>query len=235
MKGKLTAAIMAAVWLGSAGSTRAADPEQSCQAALAKAAGKYVNCIQGQVSKFYGGGSGSPWKCVTKYAATYDKLQAKAQASAGSETCDAARFVDNGNWTVTDNLTALQWEKKTDDSTVHDKDNFYSWSALGTAADGTAFATFLSALNGAAFSGQYDWRMPTLAELLSITQPALPNCTSPPCIDATFGLTQSTNYWSSSTGHYLPSTVWQVSFGDGYPAAVGKTGGSYVRAVRGGY
>jgi len=52
--------------------------------------------------------------------------------------------------------------EKTDDATVHDKDNVYSWSAGGaggTAADGTAFTTFLASPNsGGCFAGQCDWR-----------------------------------------------------------------------------
>ena len=129
--------------VGTTTSYAAVTPEQACQAGRAKAAGKYTQCIQGEVSKFYSGG-GDPaklGKCVTKYAITYDKLRAKALTSPAAETCDAARYVDNGNGTVTDNLGALLWEKKTTDATVHDEGNVYTWSAVpaGTVADGTAF------------------------------------------------------------------------------------------------
>jgi Protein of unknown function (DUF1566) len=145
---------------------------------------------------------------VTRYDATYGKLQSKALASPGTETCDAARYVDNGDGTVTDNLTALQWEKKTDDTSVHDKENVYSWSTTGAAADGTAFTEFLATINGAGFAGQHDWRLPTVAELLSITQPAYPKCTSAPCIVATFGPTVSDSYWASTPYQPNPDFAW---------------------------
>jgi hypothetical protein len=59
-------------------------------------------------------------KCRVKYA-TWENLQKVALGSGSS--CDAPRFVYNGDGTATDNLTGLQWEQQTDDSTVRDKDN----------------------------------------------------------------------------------------------------------------
>src|SRR5256886_17017803 len=37
-------------------------------------------------------------------------------------------YVDNGDGTVTDVNTGLVWEKLSDDGTVHDKDNMYTWT-----------------------------------------------------------------------------------------------------------
>ena len=218
-------------------------PEESCQAGRAKAAGKYAQCIQNEAAKYFATqGNVDPvdpiklGKCVTKYGATWGRLHGRALASPLLETCDAARFIDNADGTVTDNMTILQWEKKTDDATIHDKDDTYTWSSIGgfnAAADGGAFTTFLSGLNAAGFASQYDWRLPTLAEFLSITAPAYPDCISPPCIDPIFGFTQSHFYWSSSL--FGAETAWLVRFDIGsvligYP----KTSSFYVRAVRGG-
>ena len=36
-------------------------------------------------------------------------------------------FTDNGDGTITDNTTGLMWEKKSDDGSIHDKDNTYTW------------------------------------------------------------------------------------------------------------
>src|SRR5713101_3450419 len=65
------------------------------------------------------------------------------------------RFVDNGDGTVTDHQTGLQWEKKValDDTPnladPHDADNNYTWNTTigGTDPNGTAFTDFLGKLN----------------------------------------------------------------------------------------
>ena len=80
-----------------------------------------------------------------------------------SDTNAAPQFVDNGNGTITDRHTCLVWEKKDNAGGIHDLDNLYQWSSSGSAMDGSAFTVFLAALNGAAFAGHQDWRLPTAA------------------------------------------------------------------------
>ena len=240
-----TTLALASMLLGVPRASAGMTPEQSCQTQRAKAAGKYAACVQAGISKYYSiaNATGDVFvrfnaglgKCVTKYAAVYGKLQAKALASPSAETCDAPRYVDNGNGTVTDNLTALQWEQKTDDASVHDRDDVYSWASVDTAADGTVFTAFVPAVNAAGLAGQRDWRLPTVAELLSITQPAYGLCTTEPCIDATFGLTASDGYWSATPYHANPFYAWGVHFGLGLPPSGIKPDFFYARAVRGGF
>jgi uncharacterized protein DUF1566 len=229
--------------VGTATAGFAPSAEERCQAGRAKAAGKYARCIQNEIGTTYlraTTGNSLPntekfGKCVTKYAATWTRLQAEAAASPATETCDAARYVDNPDGTVTDNLTALQWEKKTSDATVHDKDNSYSWTDTVTAADGTAFTTFLAGLNGAGFAGQYDWRLPTLAELASIMQPL---CPTAPCIDPIFDPIGALPYWSSTSDQVTPSYAWFVIFENGFPVSGPKSilaSPWGARAVRGGF
>ena len=105
------------------------------------------------------------------------------------------RFTDNGNWTVTDNLTGLIWNR------IADYCGDVTWeNAVGRA-------------NGAITEGFTDWRLPTLKELLSLVDrghqsPALSN-------------TAGTGQWSSNdpfygvqaTGHYWSSTAH--SYGGG--------------------
>jgi hypothetical protein len=221
--------------LGLVGHAGAASPEQKCQAKKYKAAGKYSACQARMQARFSNQddtsflGEKTP-KCRAKYTATWAKLQGQFPGT----SCAQARFVDNGNSTVTDNLTGLVWEKKTDDGTLHDKDDVYAWtSTFFGAADGSAFTTFLAALNsGACFAGQCDWRLPRQEELQTILLEY--PCDTVPCIDTEFGPTQPFSYWSSTTYQFGASAVWTVGFGSGFVQADVKDNFFYVRAVRGG-
>jgi hypothetical protein len=179
---------------------------------------------------------GAVSKCRVKYTAEWSQLQ--TMASGTGSICDNTRFKDNGDGTVTDRLTQLQWEKKTHDATVHDMDDLYSWSAGGegfAAADGTAFTSFLATLNNdGCFVGQCDWRLPTIYELQTILLDGYP-CATSPCIDQTiFGPTAADYYWSATALATDPTDAWNVFFDPGY-VGYSHTGSSYyVRAVRGG-
>ena len=155
------------------------------------------------------------------------------------------RWVDNGDGTATDSTTGLQWELKTNDGSVHDKDDAYVWSATedGTAPDGTAFTVFLGTLNGSAdgvcFAGHCDWRLPTKIELEGIFDGSVPGCgTVAPCTTIP-GMTNANTFTlSSSTYDAVPKYVWGGSFSGGtsVPVAKGLEFGDIpfdcVRAVR---
>jgi hypothetical protein len=157
----------------------------------------------------------------------------------------SARYIDNGDGTVTDNYTGLQWEKKdgigsgADPGNPHDLDNTYTWSTSGATADGTAFTDFLYRLNTCTstngntvtggFAGHCDWRLPTIAELQTIVDCSFGS----PCIDPVFGPTAAFDHWSSTASDSL-SSAWYVYFGDGsLVATLGKLNVRRVRAVRG--
>jgi hypothetical protein len=149
----------------------------------------------------------------------------------------ARAYVDNGNGTITDTRTGLMWEKLSDDGSIHDKDNTYTWA--------NAFAAKVATLNaGGGFAGYTDWRVPNVSELLSLVNFGAVNpsvslafnsgCTAS-CTVLTCSCTGSNYYWSSST--YQPSLnhAWNLHFGGGYTYGGGlKSSGNYVRAVRGG-
>src|SRR5262249_55765309 len=169
---RCTRAIVAALLVGAA-ATASASPEERCQGNRYVVAGTYERCQLKAAGKYYANGSADipkyqemARKCGEVHARMLLRLQGRA-AGSGS-TCDGARYVDNGDGTVTDKLTGLQWEKKTDDASVHDRDDRYSWGAGGAGAAGTAYTSFLAALNGACFAGHCDWRLPTLTELQTI-------------------------------------------------------------------
>ena len=247
----LSALAVAALLASVSAAQAAADPEQKCQKGRYDAAAKYNQCQQKVMGKFFAGsymdyfaGSYPDYtgkflpalsKCRVKYTDTWATLQAKATGT--GVTCDNDRYDDNGDGTVTDRLTGLQWEQKTDDNvTVHDKDNLYSWSATSpyTAADGTAFTSFLATLNSSGcFAGQCDWRLPTIYELQTILLEPYP-CGTSPCIDPVFGPTVANRYWSASTYATSPDGAWIVGFFNGDVNLIYKGFNSYVRAVRAG-
>jgi hypothetical protein len=162
-----------------------------------------------------------------------------------------ARWVDNLEGTVSDTQTGLMWEQKTtalgsgqNAADPHDVDNFYTWSNGGSDPDGTVFTDFLPELNDCestdgtiitgGFAGYCDWRLPTSAELQGIVDLTATGCAAGnPCIDASFGPTIASVYWSSTTYSGTPGRAWSVYFYDGIPFTDLKTLTFYVRAVRG--
>jgi len=140
--------------------------------------------------------------------------------------------LEDRDLTVFDHGTGLEWEKKTDDGGIHDKDNLYSWSREWPwDPDGTAFTVFLAALNaGVCYADHCDWRLPTVIELLTIA-----DCShGSPCVAPIFGPTQSHAYWSSSSFAFDPGFAEAVNFFSGFSYHEIESFGWYVRAVRSG-
>ena len=72
------------------------------------------------------------------------------------------RFTDNGNGTVTDNLTGLMWMKNANVG------NDCAGADAGTVNWATALASAAACNAGAGYAGQTDWRLPNVRELLSL-------------------------------------------------------------------
>jgi alpha-tubulin suppressor-like RCC1 family protein len=145
-------------------------------------------------------------------------------------------------WTmVRDNVTGLIWEVKTDDGSIHDKDNTYTWydsnpetngGFAGTDGDGTDTEDFIKELNDSNYGGFSDWRLPTSLELVHIFNADNHN----PAIDQTFfpNTMPSPYYWSSTSFIKDKPIAWAVYFAYGNVIKFGKDSFNYVRAVRGG-
>jgi hypothetical protein len=239
--------------VGGVSRAKAALTTPACFAKKLTAWGNLRKCQATANGKVLQGKSADLAACQTEFNATLTKIDAKATSAA-----IACRYGVNGDGTATDYDTGLVWEQKTDDGSVHDKDNTYNWNTAfgGTTPNGTAFTAFLGTLNNGTsgdgtatsgcFAGHCDWRLPAIEELAGIRDLSAPGCSTStgPCIDqSVFGPTVLSNapdghpsdpYWSATTDSGNPASVWYVDFSNGGVVADGKDDGRFVRAVRSG-
>lgn len=133
----------------------------------------------------------------------------------GAYTINPPSYTDNGNSTITDNVTGLVWQKQ-DDGVKK------TWSDAITYCDNLTFG------------GQTDWRLPSEIELISIIDHGGYN----PSINATYfpavPLGYGSSYWSSTPHAIAASSAWYVDFFEGYSNNYLNVGTYYARCVRGG-
>lgn len=131
-------------------------------------------------------------------------------------TIDPPSYTDNGNGTVTDEVTGLMWEQG--------EGGEMTWDAG---------ATYCADL---VLGGHSDWRMPTAQELFSI---AHLNRRQPP-LDAIFSSPGTANYWWASDERAdQPLNAWALNRGGGIgpkpkseTVSAGGVLNYHVRAVR---
>lgn len=247
-----------AALLVTAATSHAALTTGKCLAAKAKAAASFRKCSLDAEAKLLEGKEANLMKCGLALETKRGKLDAKA-AKVGVP----CRFGDNGDGTVTDYDTGLQWQVPNSLDGVaylpnpNDVDNRYKWTATGTAAaDGDVFSEFLGRLNGSegnpfgiapcsstdgsdldgGFAGRCDWRLPTVAELRGLVDVDRPACGILfPCLDPVFGLVASDPYVTSTAFAGNSFKVWYVSFKDGSFDGAPKGNSFAAMAVRGGW
>ena len=141
------------------------------------------------------------------------------------------RFTDNGDETVTDNLTGLIWLKNAN--------CFGSRTWNDALSDANGLESGECGLTDVSIAG--DWRLPNKRELFSLTHdgyssPVVPNTagTSKWSEGDPFTNVQLDVYWSSTTMDFLSQRAWSVSMTIGSVDANDKLSSAFVWPVRGG-
>jgi hypothetical protein len=141
-----------------------------------------------------------------------DKYEKKYVYAVRGPALAFGKFQDNGNGTVTDEMTGLMWQA---DETLP-----LNWKQA------------LAYCGKLELGGLTDWRLPTIKELSTLVDESNIN----PAIDtAFFPATGSAPYWTSTTFNGHPGFAWYVRFDNGLEYNGGYKGRRYfIRAVRGG-
>lgn len=183
---------------------------------------------------------------TTAYTANKNDRIAAAVAVPDDGTVQAGAspsYTDNGDGTITDHNTGLMWEKKGDNGGLHDKDNGYVWSGLGSQETIWDWLDDVNAEGGTGFAGYGDWRVPNARELQTLVDfqsgaPMTPAPFNSNCVAGATLLTGSctavASYASSTTWARSTSMAWGVNFYEGLLYPYDKASGLRVRAVRGG-
>jgi hypothetical protein len=129
------------------------------------------------------------------------------------------RFIDNGDGTVTDNLTGLLWLKNA--NCFGTRTWFEALAACNVLASGSC-----GLIDGSTIG---DWRLPNVRELFSLIDfgesgPGLPD--SHP-----FNNVESMSYWTSTTSPLTEVNAYYVGFNFGFAVTNAKSTGAYVWPV----
>jgi hypothetical protein len=119
---------------------------------------------------------------------------------------NAASYHDNGDGTVTDNVTGLMWQQLPSSVGV-------TWPAAQTLCPQLTLG------------GHSDWRVPTLIELVSLVDFTVGNFL--PTINQTFfSAVPAGFYWTSTVVANQNNFAWEINFNNGVTNADSTAGGN---------
>ncbi|QTA80019.1 DUF1566 [Desulfonema limicola] len=163
---------------------------------------------------------------------------------AGTPLAAEPRFTDNGDNTITDNLTGLTWMSNADCIGIKHPDFDTDGEADGLVTWQHAL-NFIEKINDGTYtecsSAYTDWRLPNVRELLTLVDYSYSNLSLPNTAgtskwtegDPFFGVKQI-YYWSSTSSAGDTTQAWFVRFDTGYAYYGNKLQKAYVWPVRGG-
>jgi hypothetical protein len=134
------------------------------------------------------------------------------------------RFADNGDQTITDNLTGLVWTKDAGTPTVG--------ACTGGTMTWQSALDYVACLNTSNYLGHNDWRLPNVNELESLINRG--QVDSVAWLNTQGFTNTASHYWSSTSYDYGPDSAWGVSFASGYVPTYNKPYYVHARCVRGG-
>ncbi len=149
---------------------------------------------------------------------------------------------------VRDNTTGLTWEVKTDDGSIHDRNNFYERCNTDPVTNGGAIGTcnvepdywvagdsegFINDLKDSSWGGSANWRVPNAYELMTLIHwdryiPASNLNYFPNTMSGSYGYLSNTYV----NGTYSSGALL-LNFSAGNMTTFGSLFGDYVRAVQG--
>jgi Protein of unknown function (DUF1566) len=142
-----------------------------------------------------------------------------------AETTPNTQFVIHGDGTITDTTTALMWKQCVEGLSGPDCNSgiveLHTWSGALQTANNTN--------NNGGFAGYADWRVPNVAELVSLVEE---QCTDPSINETIFPNTDNKFIWTSSPDFNNDSGTWSVDFNVGTTATLQRDFSYRVLLVR---
>ena len=162
--------------------------------------GAAAACTTGLVCERYGTAA-----CLDSNWAEWPMPNSQVDVSAGAPNLES--YKDNGDGTISDNVTGLMWQKAA-----------YASQSLSS-SQGLAYCPTLT------LGGHSDWRLPSLIELISIVDYSQMN----PAINTASGVVSSGTFLSSTVSG--PGVTFAVAFADG-SIFQSASGAGYALCVR---